>query len=406
MGILSETAVAQLVTKGFIAKFQIKDSDIHAPRRLNAITHRIDVEALPYSAHATDAQFRIEPGVLSYFTRRQCALAWLAINTQLAECSSSLFDAHLANFAFDYSLNPKWIDFDSFKRIVHAADGLIEFRSAQARPLMAMKLSGDLAPYLRKSISISAAGLRALTHIPTLSLKGVELSSALLVFLNRRFGLKFTPLRGLLLKVSRLLIPLGSLGPKGVWSAYRQKNPYCLDPADERESLILRVTSSLNFQTVADLGGNDGRFLWLVSRGREVRGTLYDTDDFEVSRFCRHVHITQKSAGVEKDSAALAGFVMSVGDVQASHDLVLALALTHHLALGQAWGFSRLAKHLAHLSLKYVLVEFMPAGVGALPEWYSLENFIAALDEEFSEVQVIEDSVGTGRVLILATKKL
>lgn len=405
LGILREPKISELVTKGFLAKFEIRDSDTEAPQSLDSITHRIDVEALPYSFHATNVQFRVNLENLSYFTRKKVALAWLDINFDLAKCSMSLIDAHLANFALDYSLSPKWIDFGSLSRLVNAADGLIEFRYAQARPLVAMKLSGELAPYLRRSTKVSASGLRALTHTPTMSLKGVELSSALVVYAHRVSGggVKFSFLRNLLLTFSRLLILGGSLGPKSFWSDYRRGKPYCLEPANSRESLVLKITSSLNFRSVADLGGNDGRFLWLVSRGRDVRGTLYDTDDRAVSKFCRHVFM-QNSANVEGNSAELAGFVMSVEEVQNKHDLVLALAITHHLALGQIWGFSRIAKHFAHLALKHLLVEFMPGGVGALPEWYSLDNFMTALREEFSQVKVIEDSIGTSRILILATK--
>ena len=66
---------------------------------------------------------------------------------------------------------------------------------------------------------------------------------------------------------------------------------------------------------------------------------------------------------------------------RASADLGLALALTHHLLLGQGANIDVVLKDLLGLVHKYLLVEFMPLGLWdgksapPLPEWYTREWF-------------------------------
>ncbi len=103
-----------------------------------------------------------------------------------------------------------------------------------------------------------------------------------------------------------------------------------------------------------------------------------------------------------------------------SCEMVLALALVHHLALGQGLTFERIAAIFAGLSTRYLCVEFVhlddrmivddPAFFPAMHssprnfDWYSLEGFKAALGEYFQEIQVTASYPST-RVMLLCTKK-
>jgi len=98
-------------------------------------------------------------------------------------------------------------------------------------------------------------------------------------------------------------------------------------------------------------------------------------------------------------------------------DMVLALALVHHLALGQGLSFERIAEIFAGLAKKYVCVEFVaiddpmitsdppffpkynssPASFG----WYTLENFIAALRRYFPSVEIRPSHPGTRMIVVL-----
>ncbi len=100
-------------------------------------------------------------------------------------------------------------------------------------------------------------------------------------------------------------------------------------------------------------------------------------------------------------------------------DMVLALAVVHHLALGQALSFDRIASILADLAERYLCVEFVaiddrmiagdpsffPAYDGARRDfgWYTQDNFIAALQEHFQAVEVLP-SYPDSRTLLVCSK--
>lgn len=100
-------------------------------------------------------------------------------------------------------------------------------------------------------------------------------------------------------------------------------------------------------------------------------------------------------------------------------DMVLALAVVHHLALGQALSFDRIASILGDLANRYLCVEFVaiedrmiagdppffPAYDAARGEfaWYTQDNFIAALREHFQAVEVLP-SHPDSRTLLICSK--
>jgi hypothetical protein len=108
--------------------------------------------------------------------------------------------------------------------------------------------------------------------------------------------------------------------------------------------------------------------------------------------------------------------VISEPDSRLKCEMVLALALVHHLALGQGHPFDEIAAIFAKLSTKYLCVEFVdlrdqmitsdraffPA-YNASPDsftWYSKENFITALGWHFESIEEIP-SYPESRTLLL-----
>jgi SAM-dependent methyltransferase len=100
-------------------------------------------------------------------------------------------------------------------------------------------------------------------------------------------------------------------------------------------------------------------------------------------------------------------------------DMVMVLALVHHLVLGQGLSFERAAAIFAGLAKRYLCAEFValddamivsdppffPA-YNSSPEsfgWYSLDNFVAALRPHFPSVEVRPSHPAT-RVMVVASK--
>jgi predicted O-methyltransferase YrrM len=96
-------------------------------------------------------------------------------------------------------------------------------------------------------------------------------------------------------------------------------------------------------------------------------------------------------------------------------DVALALALTHHLSLGQSYPFDFIAKQLASFTTNVLITEFMPRGLATgtqpdmnLPEYYKLENFVHELEQHFNKVEVFDYDVPDGtspRILLVCYEK-
>jgi len=100
-------------------------------------------------------------------------------------------------------------------------------------------------------------------------------------------------------------------------------------------------------------------------------------------------------------------------------DLVLALAIVHHIVLGQGWSFRKIIDLLADFTTKSLLVEFVskedplivgePAFFPALntcPQgyrWYSLDNFVQELQKKFRQV-TIRQSNETTRIMLICER--
>ena len=89
-------------------------------------------------------------------------------------------------------------------------------------------------------------------------------------------------------------------------------------------------------------------------------------------------------------------------------DIVLALALTHHLILSQNINLSALLNTLNDFTNQYILVEFMPLGLWngyntpILPDWYNLNWFRTHFEKYFT--LIAEDQIETNRILFVGKK--
>ncbi len=100
-------------------------------------------------------------------------------------------------------------------------------------------------------------------------------------------------------------------------------------------------------------------------------------------------------------------------------EMVMALAIVHHLALGQGHAFDRIASTLSGLATRYLCVEFVqlddkmvvddpgffPA-MSTAPEsfgWYNVDGFVTALRAHFDEIQVLPSYPST-RLMLLCSK--
>jgi hypothetical protein len=172
----------------------------------------------------------------------------------------------------------------------------------------------------------------------------------------------------------------------GVWSQYYQATNYGEAARDHKMELVASFLTKAAPTSVWDLGCNDARFSRLASR----RGifTLALDSDFDAIEFAfaqqqrenercllplwldlANPSPSQGWAHEERDSLAGRG----------PADLVMALALIHHLAIGNNTPLERVASYLAQLTRGHAIVEFVPK------EDSQVQRLLATRADIFSE---------------------
>ncbi len=147
------------------------------------------------------------------------------------------------------------------------------------------------------------------------------------------------------------------------------------------------INKTLDINTMIEVGANQGYFSYLVATRTKIKkiiATDYDKNAVDIM-YCRI-----KEESNDKITPAVLDFMWTPLERLKEYrsDLVVANALTHHLLLTQGMKMSAITERLAQLTEKYVIVEFMEYGVTQkkrdLPKWYTLDWFLAELQERFS----------------------
>jgi len=235
----------------------------------------------------------------------------------------------------------------------------------------------------------------------------------------RALGSRANFLKRLRRKVESLKVSEGS----SHWSAY-YKNIIGTKPPWERDAdswttkelNIQEIVSKLNPKTVLDIGANTGWFsLMLAHSGASV--ISFDRDEESINQLYSYVSrenmdvlplimdIRQPTPEYELNIGTILGATKRF-----KCELVMALAIIHHMVSNQGVTLEHLVHLLGMFSEKYLLVEFVPVNE-ALYKLPSLteENWnVQVIKEAFDQCYSYEgiwDSFPQGRKLLLFRKK-
>jgi ribosomal protein L11 methylase PrmA len=155
--------------------------------------------------------------------------------------------------------------------------------------------------------------------------------------------------------------------PRGTsWSDYDQICNYSLEAFDHKKELVGKYLEIVEPSTVWDLGANTGEFSRLASqRGIPTLAFDYDPGAVELNyRRCQEEgkgDVLPLLLDLTNPSPDLGWFNCERGSLlrRTSADLVMALALVHHLAIGNNLPLSEIARFLAALG-PYLIIEFVP----------------------------------------------
>ena len=190
--------------------------------------------------------------------------------------------------------------------------------------------------------------------------------------------------------------------PETRWSGYYNESLPLWEHNPERDAklgCVLEIVDRIAPISVLDVGANRGRYaLAAAMRGASV--VAIDADSTCVSRLysdalAKSLPVLPLIMDIRNASArGLCGEVYAAAWERLGCDLVMALAIVHHLALGQRLTLDHIVRCLKRFSKRHLLVEFPTREdymvmelTRAGDDWYTSDNFQSTLKRYFGKVE-------------------
>jgi hypothetical protein len=132
---------------------------------------------------------------------------------------------------------------------------------------------------------------------------------------------------------------------------------------------LISIVNDLNISSMCDVASNEGVFSILVNeRCKQVKKIIsIDYDENAINNFYKKLaqasHLSKITAIVNNIVAPSINYFEILPELRYKSDCVVALALTHHLILGQNYHIDVIFNRLLSITNKYLIVEFMPLGL-------------------------------------------
>jgi len=209
---------------------------------------------------------------------------------------------------------------------------------------------------------------------------------------NKEFNIKQSKFKLSLLQLKSLINNLQSFTKKlelkkdnTEWGEYYTFTNYTSSAFKDKANFITRITKKIKPKLVWDLGANDGYFSRLAGKnGAQV--IAFDIDPIAVEKN----YLQTKKKKEQNMLPLLLDLTNPTGDYgwanqerpttvkQNKPDLILALALIHHLAIGNNVPFPKIAEYFASLG-NYLIIEFVPK------EDSKVKKLLASREDIFSD---------------------
>ncbi len=387
------------------------------------------------------------PDEWSFEMLKDAALTTLEVNRVARRHGYQTLDAHGFNILFRHG-HPLFIDLGSFVPVyrdfnckrpgwrpygefLRSFDAPLRMWSAGDAFLARHALHGDQLPLTgywrwrhRVARALPVAWLarfeflltryRALNSVPlaefrriaSVSERRARLAERIIAF-SRHWGLPFSAvdLEALQRRTAAIRPPRAD----SAWGDYhREARP------DARQAHIIELVRRHRPRTVLDMAGNAGFFSRAIADATDVDHVIcadYDSNAID------HLYRALREDDDSRVDPVLLNFSMSIGDrrFQAAEqrlasDMVLALALTHHLLLTQKLTIDFILQRLKRFTRKLLVIEFMPLGlyssrferIPEVPDWYRLDWFREAFSRYFETIE--ETRLARNRVLFVGRR--
>lgn len=416
--------INELCQQGMIPPMKISkmDNEIRATQKL--------IKPLIYPFEWSPSQLR-EAGILT-----------LNIQKFLEERGFHLKDAHPYNVVFD-GCNPYFVDLGSIVKMNYGVGYWAAYPEFKASFEVPLKLAAReytsiySNTFLRQgSIINNYDQIYMARDFPFVSFKLYVVSYKIWMRyrssfswaedrLNKRFN-KFVS--AALYSISRAPLPFRRVNYLKLISRFKKINfPFStewidyhkqkklLDRDGEKISprfvRILDILQRLQPKSVLELAANEGvlsRAIKMTLNECKVISTDYDIGAIE-NNFKTSAQASPEIAVAKLDFMGdIFAQISSDREARLRSEVVIALAVTHHLALTQKYTFEAIFRKIYALSLDKVMIEFMPMGLWngesapEIPTWYNEIEFVKYFEKyfEISERIQLEDN----RILFVGTK--
>jgi len=368
---------------------------------------------------------------------RDAALTTLRIQSLALDHGMSLRDASAYNITFhhgrpvlldttSFEILPEgrpWIAYRQFCQHFLAPLALMAYRDVRLGQLSRIHLDGvplDLTVELLPARTRSKPGLVMHLRMHAKSQRKHEVPSEDEEPTKTR-GFSRQAFTGLLESLRSAVRGLPE--PEGVsaWRGYYAETGHYSDEAlDAKEELVESWIAERTPSSVWDLGANTGRFARLAS-SREIDAIAFDLDPYCVEEAYRsardagEAHLLPLVMDLSNPSPGLgwANAERDTVDQRGPADLVLALALIHHLAIGNNVPVPMIVDRFAALG-RSAIVEFVPKDDPKVRQLlrsredvfdgYTQEEFERAFSSAFRVVHR-ERLPGSGRTLYLGVRE-
>ena len=200
---------------------------------------------------------------------------------------------------------------------------------------------------------------------------------------------------------------------KTAWGDYYTFTNYSDESFAEKTAIVKRLLQNLHPQSVWDLGANNGHFSRLASE-QGISTIAWDIDpiavekNYQLAKQRKEEHLLPLLLDLTNPSSGIgwANEERSPISQRGKADCCMALALVHHLAIGNNVPFENIAAYFSTLC-RHLIVEFIPKNDSKVQQLllnrkdvfdnYTQENFLSSFSEFFTieETFPIKESLRT-----------
>lgn len=312
---------------------------------------------------------------------RDAGLLTLEIQTRALNKGFSLKDASSYNVQFDgvrpvfidtLSFEPSkgnesWVAYRQFCEHFLAPAALMSYCKPDIYKLWNGQIDGATLSMASSLLPVKSwLNFGLTTHIHLHALIGAKVDNGTIKDGENRRKLPGFQL-SLASSLNKALLNISEPKNSSNWTNYRQDNTYQSTDAQSKLKFIKESAGEIGAQTILDLGSNDGHYSKELSKigltcttvesDLECCDILYKKskeDKFLARLLGLHIDLCNPTPNYGWASRERASFTSRY-----KCDLVLALALIHHLSIGQNIPYEKVASYLAELS-ENLIVEYIP----------------------------------------------